>query len=202
LGETTVKSASSFDPLYHATRSTTAVFRSLNNGSRSATIRIPWTKTTKHDGATIILTSRSDDLCPIAALANHLNINGTAPSLISFFGYRSENGSWTHMFRNTFLSFVFGIWQSASLDHVAGHSFRIGGTVFLLLAGVPPEVVAATGTWTSLTFLRYWRKMEQIIPLSTSKAYNSVHISTLANTFEHFRISQGISRSTLDSSSD
>jgi len=59
------------------------------------------------------------------------------------------------MFRNTFLSFVLGVWQSASLDHVAGHSFCIGGTVFLLLAGVPPEVVAATGGWTSLAFLCY-----------------------------------------------
>ena len=202
LGETTVKSASSFDPLYHATRSTTAVFRSLNNGSQSATIRIPWTKTTKHEGATIILTSRTDDLCPIAALRNHLIINGNPPSTISFFGYRSETGSWTHMFRNTFLPFVFRIWQSASLDHVAGHSFRIGGTVFLLLAGVPPEVVAATGTWTSLAFLRYWRKMEQIIPLCTSKAYNSVHISSLADTFERFRTSQGISRSAVDSPPD
>ena len=200
LGETTVKSNSSFDPLYNVTRSTAAAFRLLNNGSQSATIRIPWTKTTKHEGASIILTSRSDQLCPIAALRNHLVVNSNPPSTISFFGYRSETGSWTHMFRNTFLSFVFRIWQSISLDHVAGHSFRIGGTVFLLLAGVPPEVVAATGTWTSLAFLRYWRRMEQIIPLSTSKAYNSVHISTLATTFENFRTSQGIPKSALNSS--
>lgn len=41
------------------------------------------------------------------------------------------------------------------MDHISGHSFRIGGAVELLLAGVPPEVVAATGNWTSLAFLLY-----------------------------------------------
>jgi len=57
------------------------------------------------------------------------------------------------MYRDTFLSFAIKTWQSLSLDHVSGHSFRISGTVTLLLSGVPPEVVAATGGWISLAFL-------------------------------------------------
>jgi len=60
------------------------------------------------------------------------------------------------MLKQDFLTFVTSIWQSAYLAHVLGHSFRIGGAVELLLAGVAPEIVAATGGWTSLAFLIYW----------------------------------------------
>jgi hypothetical protein len=106
LGETTVESPSAFDPLFHATRATTITFRSLPDGSSSASIRIPWTKTTKHEGATIILTSRPDFSCPVAALRNHLHINHDAPPSTSLFGYRTTRGTWLHMFRDTFLTFV------------------------------------------------------------------------------------------------
>lgn len=78
------------------------------------------------------------------------------------------------------------------LAHVLGHSFRIGGAVELLLAGVPPEIVAATGGWTSLAFLLYWRRMEEILPMSTSKAYNKAHLDALAAIFEQFRINNKI----------
>jgi len=96
-----------------------------------------------------------------------------------------------------FLDVINGIWQQASLDHVSGHSFRIGGAVTLLLAGVPPEVVAATGGWTSLAFLLYWRRMEEIIPLSTSNAYNHSQLTSLATIFEQFRIRNHIPHSVL-----
>lgn len=197
LGETTVKSPSAFNPLHHVTRTASITFRSLPNGSSSASIRIPWTKTTKHEGATVIITSRPDFSCPVTALHNHLQINRDAPPSTSLFGYRTPCGTWSHMFRDTFLTFVIKVWHSLSLDHVSGHSFRIGGAVTLLLAGVPPEVVAATGGWTSLAFLLYWRRMEQIIPMCTSKAYNSSHISTLSHIFEQFRIDQNIPVSAL-----
>jgi len=90
------------------------------------------------------------------------------------------------------LHYFTGIWQQASLDHISGHSFRIGGAVILLLAGVPPEVVAATGGWTSLAFLLYWRRMEEIIPLSTSNAYNHSQLTSLSAIFEQFRIRNNI----------
>jgi hypothetical protein len=90
------------------------------------------------------------------------------------------------------MSFCAGIWSKAALTHVQGHSFRIGGAVELLLAGVPPEIVAATGGWTSLAFLLYWRRMEEILPMSTSKAYRQSHIIDLAKIFEDFRIKNKI----------
>lgn len=96
------------------------------------------------------------------------------------------------MMKHKFMSFCVDIWTKAHLAHVQGHSFRIGGAVELLLAGVSPETVAATGGWTSLAFLLYWRRMEEILPMSTSKAYRQSHIFDLAEIFEDFRIANSI----------
>ena len=68
-----------------------------------------------------------------------------------------------------FMDFCTNVWSKAALAHVLGHSFHIGGAVELLLAGVPPKIIAATGGWTSLAFLLYWRRMEEILPMSTSR---------------------------------
>ena len=62
----------------------------------------------------------------------------------------------------------------------------------LLLAGVPPEIVAATGGRTSLAFLLYWRRMEEILPMSTSRAYKRSHVDELAKIFEQFRVDNRI----------
>jgi hypothetical protein len=48
------------------------------------------------------------------------------------------------------------IWKNTSLLRVFGHSFRIGGSTELLLAGVAPKIMAVLGGWTSLAFLLYW----------------------------------------------
>jgi hypothetical protein len=55
------------------------------------------------------------------------------------------------------------------LMDIHGHSFGIGGAVKLLVAGVPPEVVAAAGLWwASLACLimmlkTFWRKFANIL---------------------------------------
>ena len=90
------------------------------------------------------------------------------------------------------MAFCAEVWSKESLAHVLGHSFRIGGAVELLLAGVPPEIVAATGGWTSLAFLLYWRRMEEILPMSTSRAYQRSHVDALAKIFEKFRVDNRI----------
>jgi hypothetical protein len=103
------------------------------------------------------------------------------------------------MTKYKFMDFCADVWSKAALAHVLGHSFRIGGAVELLLAGVPPEIVAATGGWTSLAFLLYWRRMEEILPMSTSKAYQRSHIDALAMIFEKFRADNHIPSNFIDS---
>jgi hypothetical protein len=83
-------------------------------------------------------------------------------------------------------------WDDAKLLRVFGHSFRIGGSTELLLAGVPREIVAALRGWTSLAFLLHWRKIEHIIPMNVSKAYDKKKLDEVAQAFETFRISSGI----------
>jgi len=90
------------------------------------------------------------------------------------------------MVKTTFQKFCNSIWKLAGLEHVLGHSFHIGGAVELLLTGINPDVVAATGGWTSLAFLLYWHHIEEIIPLSTSQAYKKSHLDHLISIFKDF----------------
>jgi hypothetical protein len=168
------------------------VFTTLRDGSRSASFHIPWTKTTREEGASVIVTARNDHLCPCTALRNHLNLNHNVPATSSLFSYTTADGAWAHITKYRFMDFCADVWSKAALAHVLGHSFRIGGAVELLLAGVPPEIVAATGGWTSLAFLLYWRRMEEILPMSTSKAYQRCHVDALAKIFEKFRVDNRI----------
>jgi hypothetical protein len=46
-----------------------------------------------------------------------------------------------------------------------GHSFWIGGTTELLCCGVPPEVVKMAGCWSLDSFLQYWQKPKDILPM-------------------------------------
>lgn len=57
------------------------------------------------------------------------------------------------------------IWAQFGFPKSTGHSFRIGGTTELLVAGVPPDVVRMMGRWSSDAFLRYWRSLDMIAPL-------------------------------------
>jgi hypothetical protein len=129
-------------------------------------------------------------------------INHDIPFDQPLFSYRLPNGGYRAMTKQDFLSFVNKIWSDAGLLQVYGHSFRIGGAVELLLAGVPPEVVAATGGWSSLAFLLYWRRLKEILPMSTARAYRRSDIDRLSKILEDFRVRQNIPKSLLDSVDD
>ncbi|TFK16523.1 hypothetical protein FA15DRAFT_607129, partial [Coprinopsis marcescibilis] len=74
--------------------------------------------------------------------------------------------------KSRFLQRCNQIWSCASYPQVTGHSFRIGGTTELLLAGVPPDVVKAMGRWSSDAFLRYWRSLDGFAPSYTSNLHS------------------------------
>lgn len=200
LGETTIPSTKEFSTRLHATRTESSIKkRTLTSGACSFSIRIPWTKTTREEGTTIIITATGNDLCPVAAFANHLAVNNSPPPNTPLFAFKRRR-TWSPMTKNCFLDFALDVFDKAGLEHVQGHSFRIGGAVELLLAGVPPHVVAATGGWSSLAFLLYWRRVEEVIPMCTSKAYNTQHIDDLARIFEQFRKDNNIPNTFLTSS--
>ncbi|KIL55884.1 hypothetical protein M378DRAFT_58378, partial [Amanita muscaria Koide BX008] len=171
LGELTIPSPGKFDKTYHVHKA--AASFSLGNAGRppSITIDIPWTKTTKGKGAKVVLTARDDNLCPVGAFLNHFLVNNKVPADSPLFSFIDDSGVCHPPVKAKLLAFCSSNF-SPNQGKLFGHSFRIGGSVELLLAGVPPEVVASIGGWSSNAFLTYWRKLEDIIPLHVSQAYD------------------------------
>ncbi|KAJ7577742.1 hypothetical protein C8J56DRAFT_898894 [Mycena floridula] len=199
LGELTIKSANLFDPSFHVSRSVTICFRnniSPSGVKESVHFHIPWTKSTREKGADLSITG-DDIICPGKATRQHLTINSECPPNSHLFSFRVSDGSFLPMTKGWFLDRCHGIWRSAGLLLPLGHSFRIGGASELLLAGIPPEVVATIGRWKSLAFLLYWRKIEVILPRSFSHSYDSSRIRELAVAFENFRVAQNIPANVL-----
>jgi hypothetical protein len=66
--------------------------------------------------------------------------------------------------RNAFLRRCNAIWSARGYPRCTGHSFRLGGTTELLLAGVHPDIVKAMGQWSSDAFLVYWHSLGDLAP--------------------------------------
>ncbi|KAF7972865.1 hypothetical protein HWV62_16908 [Athelia sp. TMB] len=138
-----------------------------SRNQRARILRLPRTKTSRR-GEDVALVSQLHGICPIAALNHHFQLN-QLPSDSPLFAYLS-NGSVTQLSRTKFLERCNAIWVAAGYPRSTGHSFRIGGTTELLLSGVPPDVVKALGRWSSDSFLRYWRSLEDIAPAYAANA--------------------------------
>ena len=136
-------------------------FRRSTRNSQSCTLRLPRTKTHRH-GQEVVLVDQCLSINPISLLENHFRVNNI-PDNAHIFSYASPNG-FSSLTKPVFLQRCNEIWQLLGYPHTTGHCFRIGGTTELLIAGVPPEVVRATGRWSSDSFLRYWRSLEEIAP--------------------------------------
>jgi hypothetical protein len=96
-------------------------------------------------------------------LKNHIRVNGIRGDR-TLFSFISTSGH-TILSKGLFLRRCNDIWSSLGYPHTTGHCFRIGGTTELLIAGTPPDVVRATGRWSSESFLHYWHSLDQIAPL-------------------------------------
>ncbi|KAJ6535459.1 hypothetical protein B0H19DRAFT_1322346 [Mycena capillaripes] len=174
LGELLLRAKSKFSLLRDTCRSTRISF-SVVNGCEVVSIHLVRTKTTTTAGGECILTAvlgDDADLCPLWAFRNHLRINDAPPVNTPLFAYRSASG-WCHLVKGPFMDTASAVFSEAGLDLVFGHSFRIGGSLELLAAGVAPEMIMKLGGWTSLCFLIYWRHLAQIIPLAISRTWDA-----------------------------
>ncbi|TFK51861.1 hypothetical protein OE88DRAFT_1712338 [Heliocybe sulcata] len=186
----TIPSRLAFDRCRHVT--------SLPCGVESALFTIPFGKVEKEAGARISLTGRNL-LCPVRALRRHLAVNSGVPDNAPLFAYVASDGGWLPMMKSAFLGRCKEAWDLLRLSRVSGHSFRIGGATELLLAGVPPETVAAQGRWRSLAFLLYWRRLEDLLPLTISKSYDRSRIATLKSDFDAYRVRNNLPADIPDS---
>ncbi|KAJ7203473.1 hypothetical protein C8J57DRAFT_1101212 [Mycena rebaudengoi] len=198
LGELTVPTAQGFDPKLHIAKSATARRLRTPEGMPAATLHLLWTKSTREHGGTLTLTGRDDMLCPVKAYDTHMRVDRHVPGDAPLFAFLSADSTWSSMTKDLFMRRCKPIWDTAGLLRVFGHSFRIGSSTELLLAGVQCKVVAALGGWTSLAFLLYWRQIEHIVPMNVGKAYNKKKLDEVAKAFEAFRIANNITIVTLD----
>jgi hypothetical protein len=155
LGETTVPSLADFNPKLHVTRATVVKAITTPDGTKAAAILLPWTKSTHKCGGLLTIMARYNELCPLKVFNNYLHVNTAVPEDAPLFAFRAPDGTWALLTKTWFMKCCMQIWDAASILCAFGHSFRIGGSTELLLTGVPPDIVAALGGWTSFAFLLY-----------------------------------------------
>lgn len=183
-----IPSIGTFDPHKHVARSAELKRGVTRDGDPFYTLHIPFSKTTGSAGADIAIVESSDPTSPFAAMAYHLRVNHNIPDSAPFFSFRQDN-SWVPLSKGAFMDRCNEVWEASGLTMISGgHSFRIGGVTELLLRGVPPEVVAKQGRWRSDAFLKYWRRIETIIPFLISRALYSFEVTRLSSAMESFRV--------------
>jgi hypothetical protein len=156
LGELLLTSQKAFSASFHPTTNC------WHDGT-SPFVALPWTKTTRTRGAAVMVFRQASRTCPIVNMRRYLTrfrpLLGSA-----LFTHHRADGTRVPLTKRVFLERVNTVWAAHGLARITGHSFRIGGATELLCRGVPPEVVKMAGRWSSDSFLRYWRKPEDILP--------------------------------------
>ena len=136
-------------------------FRKSPRNPQSFILRLPHTKTHSH-GQDVVLVSQRLPYDPISLLRRHFQLNDM-PEDAHIFSYTSTD-HFVPLTKPIFLQRCNEIWRTLGYPRTTGHCFRIGGTTELLIAGTPPDIVKATGRWSSDSFLRYWRSLDDIAP--------------------------------------
>ncbi|KAJ7270219.1 hypothetical protein C8J57DRAFT_1226877 [Mycena rebaudengoi] len=174
LGEMLPHSVAKFTTMRDTCRSA-RVSRSRVNGRSVLSIHLSWTKTMGITRGKCLLTEvlgPDSELDPVRAWDAHIHINHSPPPNTPLFAFRSQSG-WRHLLKSPFLDFSASVYLATRLELVFGHSYRIGRSLELLSAGVVPEVIMKLGGWSSLCFLIYWRRLEKILALAITRAWDA-----------------------------
>jgi hypothetical protein len=141
---------------------------SLNTESNEASsIFLPWTKTTGKAGASVTLPPQSHPIDPTTAMCHHLIASPLYDSnLICEY---LEEDCVKVLDKESFMKMCNEVWSIEGFPRITGHSFRIGGTTSLLLAGIDTQIVKGMGRWSSDAFKCYWRKVEVLFQKHASK---------------------------------
>ena len=178
-----------FDPNKHVCRGAPLKFSATPDGTDTAALRLPWTKTTKNKGFTASITDVDDESSALPAIRHHLATNPNVPANAPFFAFETGDNEkgWAPMTKTWFMKRCNEVWAAEGLEVLTGHCFRIGGATELLLRGVPPEVVQALGGWKSQAFLEYWRKIDSIIPNFISQSFSKASVQLVRKSMGIFR---------------
>jgi hypothetical protein len=102
--------------------------------------------------------------CPERAYANHVRVNDPHATNEALFTYtKKRTGLRTPLTKRAFLTRIKAAAEAAGCPMMAGHAFRIGGTLHYLLRGVPFDVVKVIGRWASDAWQKYLREHAEIL---------------------------------------
>lgn len=137
-----------FDPNKQFTRNDFSL-----NSDRSLTIEVRWSKTIQYRERKQVVNLpvlHPHPLCPVSALCRALHTSPAQPGTAQAFPLSSSQ------FDRKLKTAVGG-----EQGHITSHSFRRGGAVQCLAAGVPGEVVKLMGDWKSTAYLAYLDNLPQ-----------------------------------------
>ena len=154
------QSLKKFNPLRHATFTNIAESTAANG---ACNLHLPWSKTQKARGDDVWIPRQEAPLDPIHAIHKHfiknkLDINHPIAA------YRDVHNEIVTLTRSKFVRRINEILRATKKGYprISGHCFRIGGTTFYLVSGVPPDMVKKFGRWRSQAFLEYWRCLDYL----------------------------------------
>jgi hypothetical protein len=85
----------------------------VRNGAGYLKFHIPWPKTTKEEGADIVLTAVPSTLNLVAAFRHHLAANRLVPDDAPLFAFEMLGGGWAPMTKSWFMERVAEVWKVA-----------------------------------------------------------------------------------------
>jgi hypothetical protein len=126
-------------------------------------LHLPWSKTQRARGDDVWIPRQEAPLDPIHAMHKHFiknKLNNDHPIA----AYRDAHGTILTLTRSKFVCRINQILKDTKKGYprISGHCFRIGGTTFYLVSGVPPDMVKKFGRWRSQAFLEYWRCLDYL----------------------------------------
>jgi hypothetical protein len=153
-GEFTVPSLKKFDPSIHIKRSDIR-YSEDRHGLKVTVFALPYTKCSPI-GEDVYWAAQQGLTDPARLLANHLEVNSTAPEA-HLFAYRHERG-FRPMTKQAFMDRLNAIALLLHIAQLRGHGIRIGSTLEYLLRGVPFDVMKSMGRWAGNAFMLYLRQ--------------------------------------------
>jgi hypothetical protein len=126
-------------------------------------LHLPWSKTQKARGDDVWIPRQEAPLDPIHAIHKHFIKNKLSIDH-PIAAYRDIHGNIVTLTRSRFVRRINEILRNTKMGYprISGHCFRIGGTTFYLVSGVPPDMVKKFGRWRSQAFLEYWRCLDYL----------------------------------------
>jgi hypothetical protein len=163
---------SSSGPSPHFSLPTQSDFKRSLRNTGSCILCLSRTKTHCHR-QNIVLVDQQQPINPIHLLKRHLWVNSVSGNAHIFL-FTLANSS-TSLTKSLFLQKCNMIWQQLGYPWTTSHYFCISGTTELLIGGTPPDIVKATGRWSSESFLCYSCSLNDIAPQHVHNLHKYKH---------------------------